>query len=110
MEFFCYHRDRPGSVALREHLLEDHWSYMDQFAAGMIARGPTLTGDGDNKDHDTGIFVSVKSADGKMPRTVWRTTSPKAAASAKSPACAPSGTRAATASALRRSREPKRTE
>jgi hypothetical protein len=26
----------------------------------------TLTGDGDNKDHDTGIFVSVKTADGKM--------------------------------------------
>jgi hypothetical protein len=26
----------------------------------------TLTGDSDNKDHDTGIFVSVKSADGKM--------------------------------------------
>jgi hypothetical protein len=24
----------------------------------------TLTGDGDNKDHDTGIFVSVKTADG----------------------------------------------
>src|SRR5215467_9883438 len=26
----------------------------------------TLTGDSDNKDHDTGIFVSVKSVDGKM--------------------------------------------
>lgn len=26
----------------------------------------TLTGDGDNKDHDTGIFVSVKTASGKM--------------------------------------------
>lgn len=24
----------------------------------------TLTGDGDNKDHDTGIYVSVKSNDG----------------------------------------------
>ena len=24
----------------------------------------TLTGDGDNKDHDTGIYVSVKTADG----------------------------------------------
>jgi uncharacterized protein len=47
MEFFCYHRDRPGSVALREELLEKHWSYMDRYAAQMIARGPTLADDGD---------------------------------------------------------------
>jgi uncharacterized protein YciI len=26
MEFFCYHRDRRGSVALRDELLEEHWS------------------------------------------------------------------------------------
>ncbi len=45
MEFFCYHRDRPGSVTLREALLERHWSYMDRYQADMIARGPTLTGD-----------------------------------------------------------------
>jgi uncharacterized protein YciI len=47
MEFFCYHRDRPGSVALRDELLEEHWSYMDRYAAQMIARGPTLAADGD---------------------------------------------------------------
>ena len=47
MEFFCYHRDRPGSSALRGELLEAHWSYMDGYAAGMIARGPTLTDDGE---------------------------------------------------------------
>src|ERR687897_1512920 len=47
MEFFCYHRDRPGSVALREELLEAHWSYMDRYANQMIARGPTLTDDGE---------------------------------------------------------------
>jgi len=47
MEFFCYHRDRPGSVTLRDELLEKHWSYMDRFAMEMIARGPTLTGDGE---------------------------------------------------------------
>ncbi|MEU6262400.1 YciI family protein [Saccharopolyspora shandongensis] len=45
MEFFCYHRDRPGSLPLREALLEAHWSYMDRFADVMIARGPTLDGD-----------------------------------------------------------------
>jgi uncharacterized protein len=47
VEFFCYHRDRPGSVPLREELLERHWSYMDRYQAEMIARGPTLADDGD---------------------------------------------------------------
>ena len=47
MEFFCYHRDRPGSLTLREELAERHWSYMDRYAAEMIARGPTLADDGD---------------------------------------------------------------
>ncbi|MEV4383090.1 YciI family protein [Streptosporangium sp. NPDC049644] len=45
MEFFCYHRDRPGSAALREKLAEEHWSYMDRYDAQLIARGPTLDGD-----------------------------------------------------------------
>jgi uncharacterized protein YciI len=47
VEFFCYHRDRRGSVTLREELLEEHWSYMDRYEAEMIARGPTLADDGD---------------------------------------------------------------
>ncbi len=47
MEFLCYHRDRPGSGALRDELLQEHWSYMDQYAKEMIARGPTLTDGGD---------------------------------------------------------------
>jgi len=47
MEFFCYHRDRPGSVALRNELVEEHWSYMDRYAAELIARGPTFGADGD---------------------------------------------------------------
>jgi uncharacterized protein len=47
VEFFCYHRDRPGSVTLRGKLLEEHWSYMDRYQAQMIARGPTLSGGGD---------------------------------------------------------------
>jgi uncharacterized protein YciI len=46
MEFFCYHRDRRGSVALRNELLEEHWSYMDRYATEMIARGPTVASDG----------------------------------------------------------------
>jgi uncharacterized protein len=45
MEYFCYHRDRTGSLALREELVEKHWAYMDRFAKEMIARGPTLAED-----------------------------------------------------------------
>jgi uncharacterized protein YciI len=47
MEFFCYHRDRPGSVPLRHALLEEHWSYMDRYAKELIARGPTFGADGE---------------------------------------------------------------
>ncbi|GAA0347290.1 YciI family protein [Streptomyces blastmyceticus] len=47
MEFLCYHRDRTGSLPLREELLEEHWAYMDRYAEEMIARGPTFADDGD---------------------------------------------------------------
>jgi hypothetical protein len=47
VEFFCYHRDRPASAQLRDELLEQHWSYMDQYQAQLVARGPTLADDGD---------------------------------------------------------------
>lgn len=42
MDFFGYHRDRVGSMAPREELLESHWAYMDRFADTMVARGPTF--------------------------------------------------------------------
>ncbi|MFD5388386.1 YciI family protein [Streptomyces sp. NPDC127074] len=47
MDFFCFHRDRPGSLILRKELSEEHWSYMDRYAAEMIARGPTFADDGE---------------------------------------------------------------
>ncbi|MET8077575.1 YciI family protein [Streptomyces sp. NPDC005303] len=47
MEFFCYHRDRPGSLSLREELTQAHWSYMDRYEAELIARGPTFADGGD---------------------------------------------------------------
>ena len=59
MEFFCYHRDRPGSAALRDELVEEHWSYMDRYAAELIARGPTFTDD----DTPTGSVHIVDLAD-----------------------------------------------
>ncbi|MFE6195189.1 YciI family protein [Streptomyces sp. NPDC057838] len=47
MEFFCYHRDRPGSLPLRQELGEAHWAYMDGYEAELIARGPTFAADGE---------------------------------------------------------------
>ena len=45
MEFFVYCRDRPGAEELHRELSERHWSFMDGYADGMIARGPTFTDD-----------------------------------------------------------------
>jgi uncharacterized protein YciI len=42
VEFFFYHRDRVGSTPLREELNDAHLAYMDRFADGIIARGPTF--------------------------------------------------------------------
>ncbi|WP_418960283.1 YciI family protein [Streptomyces tritici] len=47
MEFFCHHRDRPGSEALRAALTEAHWAYMDQYEKELIARGPTFAAGSD---------------------------------------------------------------
>jgi uncharacterized protein YciI len=66
MEFFCYHRDRQGSSALREQLLQEHWSYMDRYAAGMIARGPTF---GDDGETPTGSVHIVALPDAAAART-----------------------------------------
>jgi uncharacterized protein YciI len=47
VEYFVYCRDRPGTDELRMQLVEEHWSFMDGYAEGMIARGPTLAEDGE---------------------------------------------------------------
>ncbi|WP_328492126.1 YciI family protein [Streptomyces sp. NBC_00414] len=47
MEYFFYCRDRPGSMPLRGELNEEHWAFMDRYAEEMIARGPTLSADGE---------------------------------------------------------------
>src|SRR4051794_26633246 len=65
MEFLCHHRDRSGSLALRDELLEDHWSYMDQYAKEMIARGPTLA---DDLDTPTGSVHIVDLPDAAAAR------------------------------------------
>ncbi|QNS08096.1 YciI family protein [Streptomyces xanthii] len=65
MEFFVYHRDRVGSLALRQALLEDHWSYMDGFAAELIARGPVFEADGES------LRGSVHIAELPDPAAAW---------------------------------------
>jgi uncharacterized protein YciI len=46
VDFFVYSRDAGGTTLRRDReLLEEHWSYLDAFAASMIARGPTLAAD-----------------------------------------------------------------
>src|ERR1700709_211680 len=97
MEFFCYHRDRPDSVPLREELLEAHWSYMDGYAKELIARGPTLADDGDTPagsvhivdlpdpaaarafafdepNYQAGVYrdVLLRRWDNRLGRTMWQ--------------------------------------
>jgi uncharacterized protein YciI len=43
--FFIHSRAAPGVDDVEAALTEAHWTYMDRFAAGMIARGPTLEAD-----------------------------------------------------------------
>ncbi|WP_406005067.1 YciI family protein [Streptomyces sp. NBC_00637] len=65
MEFFCYHRDRPASGALRDDMLEKHWAYMDGYADRMIARGPTFSA---GEDTPTGSVHIVDLPDAPAAR------------------------------------------
>ena len=67
VEFFCYHRDRPGSVALRNELLERHWSYMDRYQEEMIAYGPLLS---DNGAAWLGTAVLLRAPDPDAARAI----------------------------------------
>lgn len=46
MHYFFFCRDNPGTGALRKQTEQAHWAFMDGYAAGFVARGPTLTEDG----------------------------------------------------------------
>ncbi|MFF1816085.1 YciI family protein [Kribbella sp. NPDC058245] len=48
MQYFVYGRDRAGAGELKESLTPEHWTFMDGYAAELIARGPTLTPDGED--------------------------------------------------------------
>ncbi|QNE20090.1 hypothetical protein F1D05_21960 [Kribbella qitaiheensis] len=57
MEYFVYGRDVPGAGALKQRLAEEHWAFMDQYAEGMVARGPTLTGQGDDAESTGSLHI-----------------------------------------------------
>jgi uncharacterized protein len=64
VDFFVYSRAAPSAASV-EHgreLDEEHWAYMDRFADGMTARGPTL---GADRETWTGSLhiVDLPSAD-----------------------------------------------
>ena len=42
MEFLVHCRDGPDSAEQRDRLVEAHLSFMDAYADGMVARGPTM--------------------------------------------------------------------
>ncbi len=65
MEYFVYCRDKAGTDQLLEELAEAHWSFMEEYADAMIARGPTLTPD--RKTH-TGSMHIVDLLDGEAAR------------------------------------------
>jgi uncharacterized protein len=46
-DYLVYGRDAPGVVERLDALAEAHWSYMDRFADRLVARGPTLSPDGE---------------------------------------------------------------
>jgi uncharacterized protein len=46
-DYLVYGRDAPDVVERLDALAEAHWSYMDRFADRLVARGPTLSADGE---------------------------------------------------------------
>ncbi|GAA3149858.1 uncharacterized protein YciI [Kribbella aluminosa] len=60
-QYLVYGRDRAGAD-VKGRLTEDHWTFMDGYAAELIARGPTLTED---REDSTGSLhiVDLPSAE-----------------------------------------------
>ncbi|MGW4462573.1 YciI family protein [Micromonospora sp. NPDC004704] len=57
MQYFVYGRDRPGSFGLKRSLNAEHWAFMDSYADRLIARGPTLTGDGQEAESTGSLHI-----------------------------------------------------
>ncbi|MFF0265146.1 YciI family protein [Kribbella sp. NPDC004536] len=67
-QYFVYGRDRAGED-VKARLTEEHWAFMDGYAAELIARGPTLTPDRDGPTGSVHI-VDLPSAEA-MQRFVY---------------------------------------
>ncbi|MDX3596448.1 YciI family protein [Streptomyces sp. ID03-2B] len=55
MPFYVHAQDKPDVADQLTELCEEHWSYMDRFADGLIFRGPTLSDDGE--EHTGSVHV-----------------------------------------------------
>ncbi|BFP50809.1 YciI family protein [Streptomyces sp. CMC78] len=55
MAFYVHAQDKPDVADQLAELCEEHWSYMDRFADGLIFRGPTLSDDGE--EHTGSVHV-----------------------------------------------------
>ncbi|MFC5267954.1 YciI family protein [Kribbella qitaiheensis] len=62
MEFFVYGRDWVGAGGLKGRLTGEHWDFMDGYGEVLVARGPTLTGQGDEAE-STGSMHIVELPD-----------------------------------------------
>ena len=54
-DYLVYGRDAPGVDQRLEALATAHWDYMDRFADRLVARGPTLSPDG--QEHTGSMHV-----------------------------------------------------
>jgi uncharacterized protein YciI len=68
VEYFVYGRDRPGAFDLKTSMTDDHWSFMDEYGELLVARGPTLTGDGDEAESPGSLHI-VDLPDAEAART-----------------------------------------
>ena len=64
--YFVYGRDRSGSGEVKARLTEEHWAFMDGYAAELSARGPTLTED---REESTGSLHVVDLPDSEALKT-----------------------------------------
>ncbi|WP_030587356.1 YciI family protein [Streptomyces anulatus] len=55
MPFYVHAQDKPDIADQLAELSEEHWSYMDRFADGLVLRGPTVSDDGE--EHTGSVHV-----------------------------------------------------
>jgi len=57
VEYLVYGRDRPGALAIKLRVNEEHQSYMDGHAGRFVARGPTLVADDEDADPTGSLHI-----------------------------------------------------